>query len=308
MSMQEFPTDAHGIIYRRTALDHGYTDKQLAKDVRGRDLMRIWQGAFIPTPPKPLKPHELHRLRALAAATLGDESVLSHESAALVHGLSLLHPRLDRLHFATGLKTGGRVDQNRHLHAGVLTAEDVTSLERVTVTTLERTAADVACTQGFAVALAVLDSALRRGADPDLIATHLERHRRGVAQARRALTLADAGAENAGESWGRAQIIAAGLPIPRLQHKFFDRDGEFVARTDYDWRGALAAEFDGMVKYQRHLREGESAFDAMKREKLREDALRRLGVMVIRWIWDDLRHNRVVPMVREWLNTLGLSA
>ncbi|MGV9710403.1 type IV toxin-antitoxin system AbiEi family antitoxin domain-containing protein [Gordonia sp. NPDC003424] len=307
--MHEFPTDGHGIIYRRTAIDHGYTDKQLARAVDEGLLERIWQGAFVVTPAKPLKPHELHRLTAVAVATLGDGSVLSHESAGLVHGLSLLHPRLGRVHIATGLATGGRIDTNRHLHSGTLDAGDVTTvLETVCVTTLERTAADIACSQSFSAALAVLDSALRLGADPDLIAAYLERHRRGVAQARRALAFADAGAENAGESWGRAQIIAAGLPVPRLQHKFYDHDGGFVGRCDYDWDAKLAAEFDGMVKYQRHLREGETPFDAMRREKAREDALRRLGIMVIRWIWDDLRNNRVVPMVREWLNRLGLVA
>ncbi|WP_343287397.1 hypothetical protein [Gordonia sp. SID5947] len=181
-------------------------------------------------------------------------------------------------------------------------------IDGLAVTTMERTAIDVACSGGFAQALAVIDSALRHGADRDALATLLEDRRRGVAQARRALGLADAGAENAGESWGRAQIIEAGLPVPRLQHEFFDSNGDFIARTDYDWVGKLAAEFDGMTKYERHLRPGETPFDAMRREKEREDALRRLGVMVIRWVWTDLRHRRVVPMVREWLEREGIAA
>ncbi|MFW0794334.1 hypothetical protein AAFP30_11025 [Gordonia sp. CPCC 205515] len=134
------------------------------------------------------------------------------------------------------------------------------------------------------------------------------RSRRRVASARRALDYADADSETAGESWGRAQMIEAGLPIPRLQHTFFDQDGTFVARTDYDWQGRLAGEFDGMEKYQKHLRDGESPFDAMKREKEREDDLRRMGVMVVRWTWADLEAGRVVGMILEWLDLLGLAA
>ncbi|NED66862.1 hypothetical protein G3I15_38630, partial [Streptomyces sp. SID10244] len=104
----------------------------------------------------------------------------------------------------------------------------------------------------------------------EVLAGLLESRRRGVGQARRALDHADAGAENAAESWGRAQIIVGGLPVPRLQHECFDTNGDFVARTDYDWVGKLAAEFDGMKKYERRLRTGETPFDAMRREKERE--------------------------------------
>lgn len=103
-------------------------------------------------------------------------------------------------------------------------------------------------------------------------------------------------------------MIDAGLPIARLQHEFHHGDGTLVARTDYDWDGLLVGEFDGMTKYQKYLRRGETPFDAMRREKVREDALRKLGIMVIRWTWDDLEHGRVVPLVRDWLQRLQLIA
>ena len=184
----------------------------------------------------------------------------------------------------------------------------MTIVDGVPVTTIERTAADIARGAGFAGALAVFDSALRRGADRAVIAGKLEDRRHGVAIARRALAYADPGAENAGESWGRAQMIEAGLPIPRLQHTFFDASGAFIARTDYDWEGLLIGEFDGMVKYQKHLRPGETPFEAVRREKEREDGLRCLGAMVIRWVWADLRAGNVVPRVSAWLERLGIAA
>lgn len=72
--------------------------------------------------------------------------------------------------------------------------------------------------------------------------------------ARRALTFADARSESVGESWSGAQMIAAGLPLPRVQHTFQIPDGE--ARSDFDGDGRVVGEFDGLQKYGRLLRPG----------------------------------------------------
>lgn len=60
--------------------------------------------------------------------------------------------------------------------------------------------------------------------------------------------------------------------MPRLQQEFHGADGRFVARCDYTWCGRLVGEFDGMVKYQKYVRTGETPFDVVRREKAREDA------------------------------------
>ena len=58
------------------------------------------------------------------------------------------------------------------------------------------------------------------------------------------------------------------------------------------WRGPSSAsilEFDGKVKYERLLREGERASDVVVREKQREDMICRLtGWRCIRVVWADL--------------------
>ncbi|WP_308203661.1 hypothetical protein [Gordonia aquimaris] len=46
----------------------------------------------------------------------------------------------------------------------------------------------------------------------------------------------------------------------------------------------------------------------MKREKTREDALRKLGMMVIRWTWKDLEKGVVAAQARAWLARLNLMA
>ncbi|GAC67021.1 hypothetical protein [Gordonia soli] len=306
--MIEYPTDRHGLVFRRSAVDAGFSDNQLARAHRSGDLIRIWPGASV-SATEELSPQQRYRLQSIAAAELGDgANTLSHQSSGMMLGLSMLEPAMDRVHFSTGLASGGRVEKRRHLHAGFLDESEIVVVDGIAVTSMERTAADIACAGTFAQALAVLDSALRLGADPEVIAEKLVGTRTGVARARRALGHADPLSENAGESWGRAQMIEAGLPVPRLQHEFVDGTGVFVARSDYDWDGRLVGEFDGWAKYQRHLSPGETSFDAMRREKNREDALRRMGIMVVRWTWDALRRGLVVPMIAEWLGRLGIAA
>ncbi|GGF08426.1 type IV toxin-antitoxin system AbiEi family antitoxin domain-containing protein [Williamsia phyllosphaerae] len=307
--MTGYPTDRHGLIYRSTALDAGFTDTEITRAVTRGDIVRVARGAF--APPGDRTPEQIHRLAAIATSELaGGSVVVSHQSAATVHGLEMLQPSLRRVHLTTGSPAGAHRTTTRHEHVGVLADDEISIVDGIVITTLERTAVDVACTttMGFAGALAVFDSALRLGADRAEMQEMVQTTRRGVGRARRALRYADGKAENPGESWSRAQMIEAGLSSPRLQHQFRDVQGNEIARTDFDWSGLLVGEFDGMTKYQKHLRPGETPFDAMRREKQREDALRRTGVMVIRWTWKDLQDGRVVPMIREWLARLGLTA
>lgn len=230
------------------------------------------------------------------AATVTDGAVFSYESAAAMHDLPMLKPPLDRVSMTSLTTDTGYVRPRRHLHPGPLADSEVTTHGARPVTTLERTVFDVARTSRMRLpgALAVVDAGLRMGADVDILTEMSHRRVRGVALFRKALEFADPLSENPGESWGRAQMIAAGLPVPRLQHTYRDSQG-FVGRTDYDWRDLLVGEFDGLVKYLNHRREGESIEQAVIREKQREDRLRALGIMVIRWVWADLENERVVP-------------
>lgn len=308
MDMLNIPIDQHGIVLRSRAVAAGVSDSELSQAVARGHLVRLTRGAFAVAVAR--KPRDHHRLAAIAVAAITTDAVISHQSAATVLGLEMLRPDLERVHLTVALGSGAHRTATRHEHEADLDPDDVVVRDGVRTTSVERTAVDVACTSsmGFAGALAVFDSALRLGADRDRMAAMLLGARRGVGPARRALRHADARAENPGESWGRAQMISAGLPVDDLQHEFVGEDGELVARTDFAWGDVLVGEFDGMVKYQKHLRPGETPFEAMRREKEREDALRRMGIMVIRWTWDDLVTGRVVIMVRDWLNRLGLIA
>ncbi|MGV9826773.1 hypothetical protein [Gordonia sp. NPDC003429] len=305
--MTSLPIDAHGLIYRDTCIAEGFTDEDLRRSCRRGDIVRVVRGAFAPVTDR--SPEELHRLAVIATARLGRlSSVVSHQSAVVMHRVPMLKPGLRRIHATTGSAAGGTRSATRHDHVGVIPPDHIVEIDGILITSLEYTAVDVACTatMGFAGALAAFDAALRLGACRATMERLLRATRRGVTVARRALHHADGKAESPGESWSRAQLIEAGLPLPRLQHEFRDIDGGLVARTDFDWAGRLVGEFDGAVKYQKHLRPGEDVTAAVLREKRREDALRGMGIMVVRWIWADLEHSTMVRKVHEWLVHLKL--
>ena len=84
----------------------------------------------------------------------------------------------------------------------------------------------------------------------------------------------------------------AGLPRPEPQYTVCTQDGRFVGRCDFGWPDfGVLGEFDGRTKYGRLLRKPEqTAEDVLIDEKRREDRLRAMGWMVIRWMWSDLAH------------------
>ena len=88
------------------------------------------------------------------------------------------------------------------------------------------------------------------------------------------------------------------------QYKIRDRSGEVVAVVDFAWPElGLFLEFDGKIKYEKLLKDGESASDVVVREKRREDLIRELtGWRCIRLVWADLeRPERTAQRIRAML-------
>ncbi|WP_313817480.1 hypothetical protein [Citricoccus sp.] len=110
-------------------------------------------------------------------------------------------------------------------------------------------------------------------------------------QLNHAWAFADGRAESPGESLSRATIHDLGFVVPEPQHDLYDAAGRWVARVDHWWGGVgLAGEFDGMTKYSgAYTRPGEPPESVLVREKAREDAIRRTGSGVMRWVWKELR-------------------
>lgn len=142
--------------------------------------------------------------------------------------------------------------------------------------------------------MAPLDAALRRGVSRAELLETLERerphaHRRALV----AITWADAGAANAGESTSRATLLELGFPVPVVQ---MPADGT-PYETDFGWPSwRRRGEFDGLQKYRAaEYRKGRTPAEVVIDEKLREDAIRAAtGDAFVRWTWSDVI--RVEPL------------
>ncbi|GAA0938479.1 type IV toxin-antitoxin system AbiEi family antitoxin domain-containing protein [Pseudonocardia zijingensis] len=289
--------DSPQIILRRQLIAAGWTDHELRRRERIGELLRVGRGAYVEAPGNRPRFEALHALLAgVHEERHAGDGVLSHVSAAVLHGMSTWGQRLDRVHRTRDRRTGGRVGGGVHLHAAPLAPHEVVEHAGVLVTAPARTVVDVARTADLDAAVATADSALHKHlVDRDGLARAVARCAGwpGVPQARRVLALADGRSHSAGETRSRLAMQRAGLPPPVLQWKV-----QGVGRTfevDFGWpEQATVGEFDGLAKYGRLLKPGQDPAEVVVQEKLREDELRDLGLRVVRWTWDELDRFDVV--------------
>jgi hypothetical protein len=283
-----------GIRWRRSLLARGVADGELRRWLRTGELVALRRGAYAVEGALPAgDPAARHRLQVFAALpSLARNAVVSHMSAAVMHGIPLWAVALDRVHVTRPRRSGARVATGLHVHSAALDRDEVVMVEGVPVTSPSRTVADLGRWLRFEPAVVVVDAALHRGlvtADDLAIAVARAARRPGIGAARRAIAFGDPLSESVGESRSRVKIMEAGLPTPHLQHEVVSSSGFFVGKVDFWWEGMrTVGEFDGRVKYGKLLRPGQSPGDAVFAEKVREDRLRAEGLTVVRWIWREL--------------------
>ncbi|HET9647225.1 MAG TPA: type IV toxin-antitoxin system AbiEi family antitoxin domain-containing protein [Microlunatus sp.] len=275
----------------------GFESPELARLVRSGELTRIRRGAYGPPEPQ-APPVTLHRrLIEASIGELGPGAVLSHGSAAVMHGLPVWATAIERVHVTRDRGYGARQRRSVDVHGAGLTADDITVVDGVTVTSLARTVLDLGRTRSWEQAVAAGDRALAIGLGRDDLDRCLDRMRGwpGSRQAARVSACLDPASESPGESVSRVRLVEQGLPSPILQYVVRDDRGQAIARSDFAWEEyRTIGEFDGKVKYGRLLRPGERIDDVVFAEKQREDAIRDQGWQVVRWLWDDLYRPGVI--------------
>lgn len=288
-------------LTRPNLLAAGVSDDHIRAAVRAGDLVALSRGVYLRR-----AEHDLlddsgrHRVRARhVAATLPPGAVISHVSAAVLLDLDVWNIDLGRVHVSRA-GPHGRRRTHLHVHATTWTDGDVVEMDSVAVTSPARTIVDLSRTLPRDQAVVVGDCALRTypsAAEQLPAALTAARHRTGIARAAAVTGFLDARSESPGESLSRVRIAASGLPRPVLQHPIVLRDGRRV-RLDFFWKElGVVGEFDGAGKYvdRRDL----------VAEKLREDAVRDLGLEVIRWTWADLSRFEVVAQRFDRAATRG---
>jgi hypothetical protein len=281
-----------GVFTSRDARRAGYRDDEIRSLLSAGEWSWLRRGVYAETAAAThLRSTERgrHLLDSVAVlVALGGGPVLSHASAARLHRFPLPagighEVRLtDEVQWRRG--RGYRVAR------AALPPSDLRPFAGFRATGTARTLVDCAREWSFVDSVVAVDAALHSGAvtRPELQAAVLAaRHWVGVGGAGRALSLADGRAESPLETRGRLALLEAGFPPPELQAAIHGPRG-FVARVDawYD-DAAVAIEFDGRVKYA-DPRDGRSPADVLWAEKRREDAVRDLGIRVLRVAAADL--------------------
>lgn len=211
-----------GWFTRADVLAAGYGDSEVRRRLRDGQWVRLSRDRYVEPRGWPAGEAPWERARRLhllalhaVAARLGDV-VVSHQSAAVLHGLPTWGLDLSRVHFT---RTTGRVrsDAVMSVHRSPLTPDEITEVDGVAVTTVERAITETTCSTSYEVGVALADAALRdRLTDPERLVEAADRHRRwqGSAAARAAVRFADGLSESVGESRLRVLMADHALPCP----------------------------------------------------------------------------------------------
>jgi Protein of unknown function (DUF559) len=218
--------------------------------------------------------------------------VVAGLAAAALHGSNWVDDRLvvqlihDNRRNPPGIET----------HRDRIDDDEIVLLAGMPVTSPARTALDLGCWYPTMSAVAGIDALARAthvdAADIELLASRYP-GRRGVARARQAIDLFDAGAQSPKESWLRVVLVQAGLPRPQTQIPVRDEFGTAFAYLDMGWEDIkVAVEYDGD---QHRSDRRQYSWDVR-----RSEMLQRLGWIVIRVLAGD-RPAEVVGRVRAAL-------
>ena len=279
-----------GVFTSQEALRVGYRVEDIRAELRTRRWSRLRKGIYIGASDlAAADDRERHLIDCVAVLlSLGPGPVLSHGSAARLHGL-ILPWRLPAEVRVTAddqwrRGRGYRVAQAR------MSADEVEPWLQFSATSVPRTVVDCAREWSLTDGVIAIDAALqkRKTTRSALVRAVLGgTHRNGIAQAARALGLADGRAESPLETRGRLAMLASGLPRPQLQVEIHGPAG-FIGRVD-GWyeEAAVAVEFDGQIKYT-DPQYVSSPAEALWKEKRREDELRALGIRFVRVAHEDL--------------------
>lgn len=263
----------------------GLSSSAASKRVATGRLHRVHHGVF-----SIVHPRLLNRRGRFAAAVLacGDGAVLSHRSAAVLHGLGVRGAaRID----VTAPGSRGRDRDGIRVHsAATLAPQDVTRVDDIAVTTLARTLLDIAGDATRRELERAVDRVeQQRLFDSELVDEVLARaqRRRGAAALRAVL-----GHHRAGSTLTRSALEEGFLQICRDARLPPDAVNAWIAypegggaEADFLWRAPrLIVEVDG-----RDVHTTRRAFESDRR---RDQRLATLGYRVVRFTWRQVSDER----------------
>ncbi|MFE5836275.1 type IV toxin-antitoxin system AbiEi family antitoxin domain-containing protein [Arthrobacter sp. NPDC056493] len=272
-------------------LQRGLNSRAIAKRVQDGTLVRVRRGCYARGEWWTDLSSSARRRQLIYAHAHGTRTtsaggfVYSHTSGASLQSLHLWGVD-DMVHLTqAGCPSGVSHGRGVVAHTRRLSSREVTFVNNLPCTSLERTVADCCLMFNVRQSVILMDHAARLGADLHLLRDYCTASagRNGVMALRRALELVDARSESAGESLTRELIHRLRIPAPELQYVVRTPLGEH--RLDFAWPvQRVALEFDGKTKYFDYQPTSEVVYQERRREK----ALMEQGWIFVRVEWKDL--------------------
>lgn len=270
------------------------TYDELKAAIRAGTITPVRHGAVVQGPPaSDGRQRQVELIAGTVPVIQGPDWALSHTSAVALLGLPMSRGELDRV-WITRPPQGHQGHHRPGLVTRVcgLEPDEITRVGPYRVTNLARTTVDMARQFGFATGVLVADAAAARGCTREAMQKVVDRSARrpGNGIARRVVAFADGRSESGGESLMRAMCELQGCAPTDIQIEIYSPEGHFIARCDFGWlEYGIVGEHDGVQKYGRLVRPGQSVSDVVAAEKDREAQIRDQGLEIIRFCKVDLR-------------------
>lgn len=223
-----------------------------------------------------------HCALAFGASLLWDDAMLTGATAVLSHDISVWGVPLNHIQLLRPIDRSVPIGPYRVRR---WRGQPMASTDAGPAVELSHALAQLAVDHGVVQGVVSADIALRAGrVTPDELqkAAAVLGHYRHGSRAKAMVAFADGARESVGESRAAIALTMAGLVLD-AQVEIRDATGHLVGRVDFLVRGTnVIVELDGRMKYD----SGDPA--VLWAEKKREDALRRLGYVVVRLTWADL--------------------
>lgn len=312
--VERSPTDARftPVMLRGELVAAGWNDRAIARMLKEGAWVKVRRGAYVEMAPwrtlDAAGRHELHARAVLRQANT--DLVLSHASGMMLYDAPTWGLDLSSVHVTRTDGKAGRAEAGVCQHRGRIIAGDVVTRHGVQVMAAPRLGLEVTTVADTEAALVAVNHLLHQ--KETTLEQMQSRYAEGIhgwAHTLRTdivLRLADPRIESPGESRTFYLCYRHGLPAPESQYEIRDPRGDLIAVVDFAWpKHGVFLEFDGRVKYQQLLKEGESPTDVVLREKRREERICALtDWRCIRLDWADLsRPQLTAQRIRTALTT-----
>jgi predicted transcriptional regulator of viral defense system len=289
-------TENGGVLTRSAALAMGMPSATVQEWVEVGHLVAVGRGLYV-------LPGVLTAERTLLqAAVVALDAVVSHESAARIHGLDGINPT--RVTVSVPVRRSNRfADVTVHQLTDV-TPEHIMMVNGIPVTDPTRTIIDLAAVVKGKSLAACLDQAVRMGATTyeataEMLETLARKGKPGVVKLRRVLEPRLGGhivTESTLESRLLGVIADGGLPTPATQYR-------------PPWLRKVNGRVDLAYVEQEILIEGDSRRwhmtpDAFQLDKTRDNLAQLAGWISLRFTWDDItkRPEKIVAQITQALS------